>query len=87
MPLQDIRVVVAALYVACVVAAGFASGVTSAAGWATVGGFALLPAGAWLTLWQHPLQTLSESIQAARRNAPVVVQPEAAIGGLARQAL
>jgi hypothetical protein len=28
---------------------------------------ALLPSGALLTLWTHPAQTLSETIQAARR--------------------
>ena len=67
MQLQKIKVVLAAMYVAVIGAAGVAGGVASPSGWVALGGLALLPAFAMLTLWNHPTQSLSESIQAARR--------------------
>jgi hypothetical protein len=50
-----------------VVVAGLVSGVTSPSGWTVLTALALLPAGAMLTLWHDPAQTMSESIQQARR--------------------
>jgi hypothetical protein len=66
MPLQNIKLVLAAIYVAVIGAAGLAAGVTSPAAWAVLSGLAVLPAVALLTLWNHPTQTLSEAIEAAR---------------------
>jgi hypothetical protein len=67
MKLHDVKLMIAAMYVAVVGASGLAGGVTSAAGWVALAALALLPASAMLTLWKHPTQTLSESIAAARR--------------------
>ena len=67
MQLQNLKVILAAMYVVVIGAVGVAAGVTSAPGWAAIGGFALVPAFAMLMLWKHPSQTLSQAIQAARR--------------------
>lgn len=67
MHLQNMKVTIAAVYVAIIGAAGVAGDITSPSGWALLSGLALLPAVAMLTLWNHPSQTLSEEIQAARR--------------------
>lgn len=67
MQLQQIKYVVTAGYVAGICATGLVGGVTSTRGWVAVGAFALLPTLALLMLWNHPAQTLSEAIRAARR--------------------
>ena len=67
MQLQNVKFVVAAAYVLAIAAAGAATGATSPAAWTALAAFALLPAGAMLSLWNHPSPTLSESISAARR--------------------
>ncbi len=67
MPLQKVKVVVAVAYVLAIAGAGVAIGTTSPAAWTALAAFALLPAGAMLSLWNHPSPTLSESISAARR--------------------
>jgi hypothetical protein len=67
MQLHDVKVVIGAMYVAGIGAAGLAGGVASVAGWFTVGSLALLPALALMALWNHPPQTLAEAIQVARR--------------------
>jgi hypothetical protein len=67
MNLMNVKLLVVAAYVLAVAAAAVASGVTSGAGLIMFTAVALLPSGALLTLWKHPSQTLSETIQAARR--------------------
>jgi len=67
MILRNVKLMVVAGYVLTVAAAAFASGVTSGAGLIVFTAIALLPSGALLTLWTYPTQTLSETIQAARR--------------------
>jgi len=67
MQLQNVKVAVALAYVLVIVAAGIVTRTTSPAAWTALTAFALLPAAAMLTLWNHPSPTLSESISAARR--------------------
>jgi hypothetical protein len=67
MILKNVKLVVVAVYILTVAAVAFASGVTSGAGLIMFIAIALLPSGALLTLWKRPSQTLSETIQAARR--------------------
>ena len=67
MQLQRIKHAVAAAYVVAVVAIALIVGVSSIAVWVAVIAAALLPAGALLTLWKDPTETMSESIHAARR--------------------
>ena len=67
MQLKNIKRTIAAAYVVVVMVAGIASGLTSPSGWTAVTALALLPAAALLQLWRDPSQTLSESIQRARR--------------------
>jgi hypothetical protein len=67
MILRNVKLMVVAGYVLTVAAAAFATGVTSGAGLIVFTAIALLPSGALLTLWTDPTQTLSETIQAARR--------------------
>jgi hypothetical protein len=67
MNLMNVKVVVVAAYILAVAAAALVSGVTSGAGLVVFTALALLPSGALLTLWNHPSQTMSETIQAQRR--------------------
>jgi hypothetical protein len=67
MRLKNIKVMIAAAYVVIVMAAGLAWGLTSTSGWTALTALAVLPAAAMLWLWNDPTQTLSESIQQARR--------------------
>ena len=67
MNLKNVKLIVVAGYILTVAVGAVASGVTSGAGLIVFTAVALLPSGALLTLWSHPSQTLSETIQAARR--------------------
>lgn len=67
MILRNVKFVVVAAYILTVAALAVASGVRSGAGLIVFTAIALLPSGALLMLWRHPAQTLSETIQAARR--------------------
>ena len=67
MILRNVKLIVVAVYVLTVAAAAVASGVTSGAGLIVFAAIAVLPSGALLTLWKHPSQSMSETIQAARR--------------------
>ena len=67
MILRNIKLMVVAGYILTVAAGTVAFGVRSGAGLIVCTAIALLPSGALLTLWKHPSQTLSETIQAARR--------------------
>jgi hypothetical protein len=66
MVLKNIKLSIVAAYILAVAAGAFASG-ASGAGLVVFAAIALLPSGALLTLWKDPSQTLSETIQAARR--------------------
>ena len=67
MRLKNIKVTIAAAYVVIVVVAGLAWGLTSTSGWIALAALAFLPPAAMLWLWNDPVETLSESIQQARR--------------------
>jgi hypothetical protein len=67
MILRNIKLIVVAAYILTVAAVAVASDVTSGAGLIVFTAIALLPSGALLTLWTHPTDSLSETIQAARR--------------------
>jgi hypothetical protein len=64
---KNVKLMVVAAYVLTVVVGAVASGVTSGAGLIVFIAVALLPSGALLLLWNDPPQTLSETIQSARR--------------------
>jgi hypothetical protein len=67
MILKNVKLMVVAAYILTVAAVAVVSGVTSGAGLIVFTAIALLPSGALLTLWKDPVQTMSETIQAARR--------------------
>jgi hypothetical protein len=67
MKLKNIKDGVVAAYLLAVGGVAVVSGVTSGAGLVAFGALALLPAGALLALWNDPPQTMSETIQTARR--------------------
>jgi lysylphosphatidylglycerol synthetase-like protein (DUF2156 family) len=61
------RKVTSALWVIALCVVGLAFGVTSVAGWTILAGLALLPLIFVPWMWSDPRQTMSESIQQARR--------------------
>jgi hypothetical protein len=67
MILRNIKLVVVIAYIVTVAVGAVASGVTSGAGLIVFAAVALLPSAALLMLWKDPSQTMSETIQAARR--------------------
>lgn len=67
MILKHVKLIVVGAYILSVAAGAVISGVTSGAGLVVIAAIALLPSGALLALWTDPSQTLSETIQAARR--------------------
>lgn len=67
MILRHVKLIVVAAYLLSVAAGAIASGVTSVTGLIVITAIAVLPSGALLMLWNDPSQTLSETIQAARR--------------------
>lgn len=67
MILRNVKLMLVAVFILTVAVGTVASSVTSAAGLVAVTAAALLSAGALLTLWNDPAQTLSQTIQAARR--------------------
>lgn len=56
-----------ALWVLTVVGSGLASGVTAITHWFALGSLAFVPAVVARSLWRAPTETLSESINAARK--------------------
>jgi hypothetical protein len=64
---KNVQLIVVAGYILTVTVGAVASGVTSGAGLIVFTAVALLPSGALLTLWNQPSQTMSATIQAARR--------------------
>jgi hypothetical protein len=67
MRLQNIKVVLAVVWVISATVIGLAAGVTSAGGRVALAALGLLPPIALLYLWNDPTQTMSESINKARR--------------------
>jgi hypothetical protein len=67
MGLRQIKLTVAAAWVLAVSLTGLVAGVTSPGGLAALAALGLLPPLALLLLWNHPSQTMSESIQQGRR--------------------
>ena len=67
MQLQNIKIFVVAAYVVAIGVAAVVSGVTSISGRLALAALAILPAFALVRLWNHPSETMSQSIQAARR--------------------
>lgn len=67
MILRNVKLMVVIAYILTVAVGAVASGVRSGAGLIVFAAVALLPSAALLMLWKHPSQTMSETIQAARR--------------------
>lgn len=67
MQLRSIKAIVAMLWVAAVCAAAIAGSVQSVSGWTLLAGVAVVPPLVMMWLWNDPAQTMSESIQQARR--------------------
>lgn len=67
MQLITIKAVLAILWVAAVCLAGFVLGLNSVPSWAVLTAAALFPPLVMMWRWIDPPQTLSESIQDARR--------------------
>ena len=67
MPLQYIKMALAASWVLLSIVVGVVAHVTSAAGLVALVALAVLPPLAMFLLWTDPPQTLSESIRQARR--------------------
>jgi hypothetical protein len=67
MQLEYTKLAVAAGWMSAVCAAGIAGGLDSLASWTVLAAVAVVPSVVMLWHWHHPGQTLSESIQEARR--------------------
>ena len=67
MGLQQIKSTVAATWVLTAIAVGLVANVTSPGGLVALAALGLLPPLALLLLWNHPTQSMSESIQESRR--------------------
>ena len=67
MELQQIKSTVAAAWVFAASVVGLGVGVTSSGGLVALAALGLLPPLALLLLWNHPQQSMSESIHESRR--------------------
>ena len=67
MQLESIKAIVAMLWVSAVFAAAIAGNSQSVSGWTVLVGVAVVPPLVMMWRWNHPAQTMSESIQEARR--------------------
>jgi hypothetical protein len=67
MGLQQIKWTVAAVWVLAATIVGLVGGVTSPGSLVVLAALGLLPPLALLLLWNHPAQSMSESIQQGRR--------------------
>lgn len=61
------REAIAAVWILILVVVGLVMGITSMSGWLTLAGLALISLVILQRLWRAPEQTLSESINKARR--------------------
>jgi hypothetical protein len=66
MKLAHLKGTIVAVWLIAMFVVSVAADVTSRQAWAVLAGFALLPPLVMLRWWQHPPQTLSESIHKAR---------------------
>jgi hypothetical protein len=67
MGLRQIKSTAAAVWVLAAITIGLVAGVTSPGGLVALAALGLLPPLALLLLWNHPPQSMSESIQQGRR--------------------
>ena len=67
MQLLSIKRVIAILWVSAMCIIGIAAGLGSFSSWAVLAGIAVVPPLVMMWLWNDPHQTMSESIQEARR--------------------
>ena len=67
MQLSTIKAFVATVWVLAICVAGFAGSITSMSSWLVLAGVAILPPAVMMWWWNDPPQSLSESIQEARR--------------------
>jgi hypothetical protein len=67
MQLSTIKAIVATLWVLAVCLAGLAGHLASMSNWLVLAGVAILPPAVMMWWWNDPPQSLSESIQEARR--------------------
>lgn len=67
MQLKYIKTIVAGVWVTAVCTAGISGHLTSLSGWTLLAGVAALPPLVMMWRWNDPQQTMSESIQEARR--------------------
>jgi hypothetical protein len=67
MQLESIKGIFSTLWVSAVFAAAIAGNLQSVSGWTVLVGVAVVPPLVMMWRWNHPAQTMSESIQEARR--------------------
>ncbi|MCL4813748.1 MAG: hypothetical protein KJ061_14745 [Vicinamibacteraceae bacterium] len=67
MKLQYIKLTLATVWALAAIVGALTAGVGSSGGWITAAALGLLPPLAMWRLWNDPPQTMSESIQQARR--------------------
>jgi hypothetical protein len=67
MQLSHTKAAIGSVWVLAVLVAAFAVGVASRSGWIVLAAFAFLPPIVMWRLWNAPPQSISESIQEARR--------------------
>ena len=67
MQLVSLKAVLATVWVSAVLIAGLAGNLNSLSSWAVLAGVAVLPPIVMMWRWNVPRQTMSESIQEARR--------------------
>ena len=67
MQLGSLKAVLAIVWISAVLIAGLAGNLNSISSWALLAGVALLPPIVMMLRWNTPAQTMSESIQEARR--------------------
>lgn len=65
MQLDSIKATIATVWVSAVCTAGIVGNVNTLSGWTVLAGVAVLPPLVMMWLWNHPGQTMSESIQEA----------------------
>lgn len=67
MQLVSIKAIIAMLWVSTVSVVGIAGNLNSVASWTVLAGVAVVPPLVMMWRWNHPRQTMSETIQEARR--------------------
>jgi hypothetical protein len=67
MQLLSLKAVLATVWVSALLIAGLAGNLNSLSSWAVLAGFAVFPPVVMMWRWNAPGQTMSESIQEARR--------------------